>query len=232
MVKKTFFYFLFLPSFFYADIIKLQEWEIAYAQVKKGHAELVKIDKPLITFFGGAQVAEQDPYYKMAYDLSRRLAQKGFAIMTGGGSGIMKAGNCGAASVKDQGITSVAVEVHLEGASNNCSEIKIKNDEFFSRKFLLIKYASAFVIFPGGVGTMDELFDILVQMDTNKLSQLPIYIVGTSYWKEVKNWLTVTAKKAGYITQKTIDFVIFTDDLDQIENALLANTKKVLPPVQ
>ncbi|MFI5332920.1 MAG: TIGR00730 family Rossman fold protein [Candidatus Babeliales bacterium] len=196
-------------------------WARAMEKVISGTKELEAIDKPVVTVFGGHEVTKQSPWYKKAYTVSQKLAQQGCVMVSGGGEGIMEAVDCGAASVKNQGVTSVSINIKGLGQPNGCAQEVVMVDAFFPRKWLLMHNSSAFVVMPGGIGTIDELGQLVTLMSTNRMAKAPIYVIDTKYWKNFKRWFTVDALKAGLVSQKAVDLVTFTDDVTKVVDGIM-----------
>lgn len=146
---------------------------------------------PCISIFGSARVKPDHPFYQLAVDIAKRLVEEGYGIITGGGPGIMEAGNKGA---RMAGGSSVGLNIHLPFEQNNNpyidSGLNLNFDYFFVRKVMFVKYAQAFVVLPGGFGTMDELFEVLTLVQTNKITPVPVILVGKAYWSGLKDWIT------------------------------------------
>lgn len=143
---------------------------------------------PAVTFFGSARVAPDHPYYAMARDLARRVGEHGFAVISGGGPGLMEAANRGA---QDAGVTSVGLNIKLpfEQHANPYQDIALTFSFFFTRKMMFVRYATAFVVLPGGFGTLDELFEALVLEQVDKIRDFPIILVGAAYWSGLVTWI-------------------------------------------
>lgn len=150
--------------------------------------ESLDIDTPCVTIFGSARFTEEHPYYDLARSLGRRLAELGFAVMTGGGPGIMEAANRGA---KEGGGLSIGCSIVLphEQGANPYVDRYVVFDHFFVRKVMLVKYSSAFVVMPGGFGTLDEVFETLTLIQTNKIERFPVIALGTAFWKHLDDFL-------------------------------------------
>jgi len=151
-----------------------------------------------ITFFGSARARENDPMYHAARDLAQRLARAGFAIITGGGPGIMEAANRGA---HEAGGLSIGCNIELphEQAINRYVNISVNFRYFFCRKTMFMKYAEGFVLFPGGFGTLDEFFEAITLIQTRKISRFPIILFGSEYWKGLIDWMRQHLEAAGKI---------------------------------
>ncbi len=168
---------------------------------------------PCITVFGSARFKETDPYYVAAREFGKRIAQLGFSTMTGGGPGVMEAANRGAF---ETGGTSIGCNIVLphEQRENPYLHKSITFDYFFVRKTLLIKYSYAFIIMPGGFGTMDEFFETLTLVQTKTITQFPIVLYGKEYYKELMEAIADMAKK-GTISPADMNLVLLTDDIDE-----------------
>jgi uncharacterized protein (TIGR00730 family) len=166
---------------------------------------------PCVTVFGSARVQEDRSEYQMTRELSKTLAERGFTIMTGGGPGIMEAANRGA---RDAGGTSVGCNIVLphEQEPNPYLDVSIDFKYFFVRKLMLVKYSYAFVVMPGGFGTLDELFEALTLIQTGKIHDFPVVLMGTSYWKPLISQLDEMVDKE-MIDGADLDLLLITDDI-------------------
>ena len=177
--------------------------------------EALKDLGPAVTIFGSARVAPEEPEYEQARATARMLGESGFAVITGGGPGIMEAGNRGA---QDAGTTSVGLNIELpfEQAPNPYQDIELMFHYFFTRKLMFVRYATGFVVFPGGYGTLDELFEALVLEQTDKVSDFPIVLVGTSYWRGLVDWVRTRLVDEGMISPQDTDLIKVTDDPSEV----------------
>jgi len=166
-----------------------------------------------VTFFGSARFAPDHRYYKLAYNTAFLMGKAGYSIMTGGGSGIMEAANKGA---QDAGALSVGCNIQLpkEQKPNPYLDIQVDFHYFFVRKMMLLKYSQAFVMLPGGFGTMDEVFETGTLMQTNKICDFPVVVMGQDYWETLGPFLRNTMVKHGTIRERDLDlnFARMTDD--------------------
>ena len=178
----------------------------------KGFRELHFVG-PCVTVFGSARLKEDHPYYQLARNVGSRLAQLGFTIMTGGGPGIMEAANRGA---KEAGGISVGCNVTLpiEQKPNPYLDNWVTFNHFFVRKVLLVKYSYAFVVMPGGVGTLDELFEVTTLIQTKKIMDFPVVLIGKEYFKDIMD-LFKRMLIEGTISTSDIDLLLLTDSLDE-----------------
>lgn len=172
---------------------------------------------PSVSIFGSSQTKPDDPFYSLATQLSTKIVKKGFAVITGGGPGIMEAANKGASSVKEKSC-GVCIDLPTEEEPNQFIDRKylLSFRYFFVRKVMFVRYAQAFVVFPGGFGTLDELFEALTLVQTKKIQPFPIYLIGKEYWQGLEGWLKETAVKKGYLKAKDLTSMIITDDLDEV----------------
>jgi len=177
---------------------------------------------PAVTIFGSARTHPDDPTYEAAYQATKRLAQAGFNIITGGGPGIMEAANCGAV---DGGSTSIGCNIELphEQSVNAYVQISINFRYFFVRKTMFVKYAEGFVIFPGGFGTMDELFEALTLIQTGKVEMFPIILFGSRYWAGLLGWIKETMLAEGKIAPSDLDLMQTTDSPEEVSQIILSN---------
>lgn len=188
-----------------------------WLQLVRGVYRISRLWKPVVTVFGGRAAYEGGKYSAWAHEFGNKCAQKKIAIITGGGPGIMEAANCGVyeGSGRDKRSTlGIVVKGVDQGFKNPCTE-NIEVDHFFVRKWLLIRYSCAFVLFPGGIGTMDEFFDVLNLMELGKTKKVPIVMVGTSYWKSFLEWYD-HAFEYELIVAPSDRYFTVTDDMDEV----------------
>jgi len=167
-----------------------------------------------VSIFGSARVKPGDSCYQQAEYLARRLAEKGFSVITGGGPGVMEAANKGAT---EGGGKSVGMNIRLpfEQKPNPYANVSIDYKYFFIRKVMFVKYAVAYVIFPGGYGTLDELFEALTLIQTRRIKSFPVVLLGGAYWKGLMDWLSDTVLKENKILPEDLDLIRITDDPDE-----------------
>lgn len=168
---------------------------------------------PSVAIFGSARLKEQNPYYKMAVEVSECIGKKGLGIITGGGPGIMEAANRGAQKAKTSSC-GVSIDLPFEKSCNAYidHDFNLSFRYFFVRKVLFVRYAQAFVVLPGGLGTLDELFEAMTLMQTKKIKQFPIFLMGTEYWSGLIEWMKSTQLTNQCITQDDLDRMILSDD--------------------
>lgn len=176
---------------------------------------------PAVSIFGSARVEEGDPVYQAAVETARLLAEAGLVIITGGGPGIMEAGNRGA---KLAGGTSVGLNIELpfEQGSNPYVEVAVNFHYFFVRKTMFVKYAQGFVIFPGGFGTLDELFEAMTLIQTGKISNFPVILYGSEYWSGLLAWLKNTMLAEGKIAEADLRLLVVADTPEDVRNLLIS----------
>ena len=168
-----------------------------------------------VTVFGSARVKADSPYYAAAREVGAGIARRGFAVITGGGPGIMEAANRGC---HEAGGLSVGCNIELphEQGLNQYVDLGIEFRYFFARKTMFVKYADAFVIMPGGFGTLDELFESLTLIQTGKVRDFPVVLVGRDYWQGLIDWMRAVQLPAGAIAEKDLDLLKLTDDPDEV----------------
>ena len=179
--------------------------------------------EPAVTIFGSARSKPGDKYYEMSTDMGSLLAKEGFTVITGGGPGIMEAANKGALEAGGQSV-GLNIVLPFEQMLNPYTNIHINFRYFFVRKVMFVKYAMSYVIFPGGFGTMDELFESLTLIQTDKMKPFPVILIGSDYWGGLLNWITDTMLEQDMILPE--DKAIFTlvdSPLDAVE--IIKNTK-------
>ena len=173
------------------------------------------------SFFGSARTPPDDPDYTLARETARIVGESGLAIITGGGPGIMEAANRGA---QDAGALSIGLNIELpfeEGVNPYC-DIELKFHYFFARKIMFVRYASGFLVFPGGFGTMDELFESLTLIQTGKVRNFPVVLVGTDYWQGLVDWICERLLADGKISAGDVDLYTLTDDPDEVRDVLMS----------
>ncbi len=166
---------------------------------------------PAVSFFGSARTPIDSIEYRNAVELSRELVESGFNIISGGGPGIMEAANKGAS---EAGGKSVGLHIHLpnEQRPNDYANIKLDFKYFFIRKVMFVKYAVAYIIMPGGFGTLDELFEALTLIQTKRIKSFPVILIGSDYWKGLIDWIKSTLLKEKAISEEDLDIFQLVDD--------------------
>ena len=168
-----------------------------------------------VSIFGSARTPPDHPHYAQARDLARRLGEEGFAILTGGGPGIMEAANRGA---RDAGAASIGLGIDLpeEQGMNEWVGLPLNFHYFFTRKVMFVRYASAFVVCPGGFGTLDEMFEAATLRQTEKIRHFPIVLYGSDYWRGLTDWLRDPMQAEGMVSPGDVDLLELTDDPDRV----------------
>jgi len=164
-----------------------------------------------VTFFGSARTKPDHPHYRAATETARRFAEAGFSIITGGGPGIMEAANRGAQEGKGPSL-GLNIELPFEQGTNPYVDTAMHFRYFFVRKMMFVKYSIAFVVFPGGYGTLDEMFEALTLIQTGKIKHFPVVLVGTDYWRGLVDWLRSTVVAERNIDARDLDIFHLTDD--------------------
>ena len=180
---------------------------------------------PAVTIFGSARVQESDPMYQATVETARLLAEAGLAIITGGGPGIMEAGNKGAQLAGGVSV-GLNIELPFEQGTNPYVDVPMNFHYFFVRKTMFVKYAQAFVIFPGGFGTLDELFEAMTLVQTGKISHFPLILFGKAYWEGLLKWLRERVLVEGKISPEDLDIFICTDSPEEVREVIIAALKK------
>jgi hypothetical protein len=176
---------------------------------------------PAVSIFGSARTKPDNPYYEKACQIAKLMVKNGYAVITGGGGGIMEAANKGAAEGNG---TSVGLNITLpfEQKPNPYSNIKIQFNYFFIRKVMFVKYASAYIIMPGGFGTLDELFESVTLIQTKRIKPLPVILVGSEFWGGIIDWIKSTMLAEKTISPSDLDIFRIIDDPDEILAAVKA----------
>src|SRR5215208_729703 len=189
-------------------------------ELKVGFSKLAHVGSAA-SFFGSARTPPSDSEYKLARETARIVGESGLAIITGGGPGIMEAANRGA---KDAGALSVGLNIELpfEQGGNPYCDIALDFHYFFARKIMFVRYASGFVVFPGGYGTMDELWEALTLIQTGKITEFPVALVGSDYWRGMIDWVGERMLDEGNISPDDLDLFTLTDDPAEVRDLLMS----------
>ncbi|WP_130012924.1 TIGR00730 family Rossman fold protein [Serinicoccus sediminis] len=198
-----------------ADWVHSDPWRVMRIQAEfvEGFGALAEIG-PAVAVFGSARIPVDHPYYAWGERVGRALVEAGYAVITGGGPGAMEAANKGAAAA---GGTSVGlgIELPFETGLNDHVDLGVNFRYFFVRKTMFVKYSEGFVVLPGGVGTLDELFEAVTLIQTGKVTNFPIVLLGRDYWSPLLGWLTSTLLAEGMISAADLDLLQVTDDVDE-----------------
>ncbi|WP_068467751.1 TIGR00730 family Rossman fold protein [Candidatus Protochlamydia phocaeensis] len=176
---------------------------------------------PSVSIFGSARLPPDSLYYNLAVDVARHISKKGFAIITGGGPGIMEAANKGAQEANGHSC-GLAIDLPFESEPNRFIDPKYRLNfrYFFIRKVMFIRYAQGYVFLPGGFGTLDELFEALTLIQTKKIKAFPIYLMGKAYWTEMLKWIEETMLSHGCISPDDFNMFQITDDPEEVANGI------------
>lgn len=177
--------------------------------------------RPAVTIFGSARTKPDNPYYAKCVDVSRRLSDEGFAVISGGGPGIMEAANKGAFEGASPSV-GLNIELPHEQRTNPWQNISLSFRHFFARKVAFVKYADAYVVFPGGFGTMDEVSEVLTLIQTGKTRHIPVILVGTSFWSGLLDWIRLQMAGNGLIDPSDLNLVQLIDEPANIVDAIFA----------
>jgi len=194
------------------------------AELRHGFEALQHITRG-VSVLGSARIAQHDPVYGLAREIGRRLGEAGFAVITGGGPGIMEAANRGAS---EAGACSVGLNIELpfEERPNAYQDIALRFHFFFTRKVMFVRYANAFVVLPGGFGTLDELFEALVLIQTHKIRSFPVVLVGTEWWSGLTGWVRDRLLRDGMISAADPELLLCTDDPEEIVQIVRAAAER------
>ncbi len=186
----------------------------------EGFDALAKIG-PAVVVFGSARIDRDDPIYKSTVEVTRLLGESGFSIITGGGPGLMEAGNEGALAA---GATSIGLNIELpfEQSVNPFVDLAVEFRYFFVRKTMFVKYGMAFVIMPGGFGTLDELFEALVLIQTGKIRNFPVILFGSAFWQGMLDWIRDYLLAGGMINKNDLDLLIVSDSPEEVRDIIVA----------
>jgi len=198
------------------EITSKDTWQIfrIMSELVEGFDKMSRV-APAVSIFGSARSKPEDPDYKMAEEIAFKLAERGFTIITGGGPGMMEAGNKGA---KRAGGTSVGLNIRLpfEQDPNPFQNLSLDFRYFFVRKLMFIKYAMSFIMMPGGFGTLDELTEALTLIQTLRIKRFPVYLVDSKFWGPLVEWMKGTLLARGLISEKDLKLFTLVDDIDKL----------------
>ncbi len=202
------------------DLAKEESWRIfrLIGELVEGFDRLSGIE-PAVTIYGSARIKPGDELYEQTTNIARRLGELGFSIITGGGPGVMEAANKGA---KEAGVISVGLNIELpqEQCPNPYATKSITFNHFFIRKVMLVKYSIAFVIIPGGLGTLDELTEVLTLMQTHKIKPFPVVLFSSQYWEGFLNWLRNTVLARRFISEDDFHLLRVSDHPEEVVEAV------------
>jgi len=198
-----------------SDWVHTDPWRVMRIQSEfvEGFGALAELG-PAISVFGSARTRVDDPFYALGVELGGKLVDAGFAVITGGGPGVMEAANKGACEAGGVSV-GLGIELPFESGLNEYVDRGVNFRYFFARKTMFVKYAQGFIVLPGGFGTFDELFEALTLVQTEKVTSFPIVLVGTSYWSGLVDWIRDTVLADGKISARDLDMFRLTDDIDE-----------------
>lgn len=197
------------------ELAKEESWRMfrIIGELVEGFDELADVE-PAVSIYGSARITQEDKLYAQTQEIARKLGEAGFSIITGGGPGVMEAANRGAieARVKSVGLN---IQLPQEQATNVYATKSITFNHFFVRKVMLVKYASAFIVMPGGLGTLDEVTEILTLMQTHKIKPFPVVMFDSSYWNGLLDWLQRCVLARGFISEADFKLLRVCDHPDE-----------------
>ena len=198
------------------ELAKEESWRMfrIIGELVEGFDRLSGIE-PAITIYGSARIKPGDEQYKKTEEIAHRLGEIGFSIITGGGPGVMEAANKGALKA---GVKSVGANIELpeEQMPNAYTTMTLTFSHFFVRKVMLVKYATAFVIMPGGLGTLDEVTEVLTLMQTHKIKPFPVILFNSAYWRGFLDWLRTCTLASNFISEEDLDLLMVCDDTEEV----------------
>ncbi len=200
-----------------------ESWRIfqIMAEFVEGFERLVEI-RPSVSFFGSARFPPEHPSYRLAEETARLLSDSGFAVVSGGGPGIMEAANKGAFEGKSPSV-GLNIQLPHEQIDNSYQDVSLHFRHFFARKVMFVKYASAYVVLPGGFGTLDELGEILTLVQTGKTHRIPIILMGRSFWQGLLDWLRDSMVTNGTISPEDMDLIQVYEQPQEVVDAIFAH---------
>jgi uncharacterized protein (TIGR00730 family) len=211
------------------ELSDAQRIERVVGELETGFSALRDLG-PAVTMFGSARTRRDDPDYELARATARAVGQRGLAVITGGGPGTMEAANLGA---KEAGVLSVGLRIELpfEQVMNDYVDLPLRFRYFFTRKLMLVRYASGFVVFPGGYGTLDETFECLTLIQTQRAEDYPIVLAGSAWWDGLLDWLRERVVEEGKASPADLGLIQVSDDPDEIAQIVSESAGRLgLPP--
>ncbi|MEV4017021.1 TIGR00730 family Rossman fold protein [Nonomuraea angiospora] len=214
-----------------SDWVHMDPWRVLRIQAEfvEGFGQLAELP-PAVTVFGSARTPDGTPEYRQGRALGQALAEAGYAVITGGGPGVMEAANRGASEVDGAMSVGLGIELPFEQRMNDYVDLGIEFRYFFVRKTMFVKYSCGFIALPGGFGTLDELFEALTLVQTHKVTSFPVVLMGSEFWGGLLEWVKGTLLGTGKIAPQDLDLITVTDDVDEavriITDADLARSKQ------
>lgn len=213
------------------EILQKDSWKVfrIISEFVDGFETMTYIG-PSVSVFGSTRVSADDPLYHLTVELAQKLIRKGFAVITGGGPGVMEAANKGAQMAAGTSC-GLSIELPYEKGPNPYIDPRysLQFRYFFVRKVMFVRYARGFVVLPGGLGTLDELFEALMLIQTKKTAPFPVYLIGKEYWSGLIDWLKETVAAHGMISPGDLDLFRVTDDIDEVANGIEDHYRKEQP---
>ena len=205
-----------------SEWVHTDPWRVLRIQAEfvEGFGALAELG-PAIAVFGSARTPADHPSYAVGEALGRKLVDAGFAVITGGGPGAMEAANKGASEAGGVSV-GLGIELPFESGLNEWADVGINFRYFFARKTMFVKYSQGYIVLPGGLGTLDELFEALTLVQTGKITRFPVVLVGVDYWSGLLGWLRDTVLADGKVSEKDFDMFVITDDIDEAVAMMVA----------
>ncbi|MEV4471633.1 TIGR00730 family Rossman fold protein [Nonomuraea salmonea] len=199
-----------------SDWVHMDPWRVLRIQAEfvEGFGQLAELP-PAVTVFGSARTAPDSPEYALGRTLGRKLAEAGYAVITGGGPGVMESANRGASEVDGAVSVGLGIELPFEQRMNDYVDLGIEFRYFFVRKTMFVKYSCGFITLPGGFGTLDELFEALTLVQTRKVTSFPVVLLGSEFWGGLIDWIKGTLLGTGKIAAQDLELITVTDDPDE-----------------
>jgi uncharacterized protein (TIGR00730 family) len=186
---------------------------------------------PAVTIFGSARTKPNDPFYQASVELGRKLAHEKFAVITGGGPGIMEAANKGAKQAKGRSV-GLNIELPFEQTGNRFANLPVPFHYFFARKVSFVKYSMGFIYMPGGFGTLDEMFEVLTLIQTGRITRFPMILFGKRYWSGLLRWMDTVLEEHKHISPGDLDLLRVTDDVDEAVKIICDYRREIGPPTE
>lgn len=208
--------------------LALESWRVfqIMGEFVNGFERLARL-RPSVSIFGSARIPSHDPMYRLTEEIAYKLSEAGFAVVSGGGPGIMEAANKGAFTGKSPSV-GLNIQLPHEQRSNDFQDVSLYFRHFFSRKVMFVKYASAYVVMPGGFGTLDELVEVITLVQTGKIRKIPIVLVHTPFWSGLLEWFSNTLVKQGTIAADDMELFVLLDDADDIVKHIFQHYERAI----
>ena len=212
-----------------ADWVHTDPWRVMRIQSEfvEGFGALAELG-PAVSVFGSARTKVDGPHYALGVEVGRALAKAGYAVITGGGPGAMEAANRGALEAGGASV-GLGIELPFEAGLNQYVDLGVNFRYFFARKTMFVKYAQGFIVLPGGFGTLDELFEALTLVQTQKVTSFPLVLLGSEYWGGLLDWLGGTLADHGMISREDLGLLQLTDDVDEAVRIIIESDPNVAP---